>query len=223
MRKVLGTMAQNSDDHNSASYNICIQAKYQQRFERAKVLSSSVPFELIHSDLCGPMKHPSLGGAAYYIIYVDDCMKHTELYFLVGKSSDEIVTKFEHYHIWVRAQGYWIKRFRCDNGRGEFSNKVFLDMLGAFGISYKPAPPYTQHKNGTAECMIRMINTKAQCMLLDSNLPMRFWAEAIRTACYLHQCTPNSSLPDLISPFEALTGTKPKLHHLRRFGYTVYK
>jgi hypothetical protein len=96
-------------------------------------------------------------------------------------------------------------------------------MLGTFGISYEPAPPYMQHKNGTAECMIRTINTKARCMLLDSNLPMRLWAEAVHTACYLHQRTPNSSLPDLISPFKALTGTKPKLHHLRHFSYTVYK
>jgi hypothetical protein len=100
-------------------------------------------FELIYSDLCGPIKHPSLGGATYYIIYVDDCTKHTELYFLVGKSSDEITAKFDHYHAWVRAQGYWIKRFRCDNGCGEFSNQRFLDTLGAHGISYEPAPPYT--------------------------------------------------------------------------------
>jgi hypothetical protein len=103
MRKLLGTTAQNSDDHNSASCDVCIQAKHQQRFERAKVPSSSVPFELMHSDLCGPIKHPSLGGAAYYIVYVDDCTKHTELYFVVGKSSDEIITKFEHCHAWLRA------------------------------------------------------------------------------------------------------------------------
>jgi hypothetical protein len=109
MRKLLGTTAQNSDNHNSALCNVCIQAKHQQRFKRAKVLSSSVPFELIHSDLCGLIKHPSLGGTAYYIVYVDDCMQHTELYLLVRKSSDEIITKFKYYHILVRAQGYWIK------------------------------------------------------------------------------------------------------------------
>jgi hypothetical protein len=34
---------------------------------------------------------------------------------------------------------------------------------------------------------------------------------------------PNSSLADYISPFKALTGTKPKVHHLRHFRYTVYK
>jgi hypothetical protein len=26
-----------------------------------------------------------------------------------------------------------------------------------------------------------------------------------------------------MSPYESLTGTKPKVHHLRRFGYTTYK
>jgi hypothetical protein len=103
---------------------------------------------------------------------MDDYTKYTELYFLVGKLSDEITVKFNHYHAWVRAQGYWIKRFQCDNGHGEFNNKQFLDTLGTHGISDELAPPYTQHKNRTAEQMIRTINTKARCMLLDSNLPM---------------------------------------------------
>jgi predicted transcriptional regulator YdeE len=172
MKKLLAAMVQYSEDHDTASCDIYIQAKHQQKFERTKVSSSSVPFELIHSDLCSPIKYPSLGGATYYIVYMDDCTKHTEVYFLVGKSSDEITVKFNHYHAWVRAQGYWIKRFRCDNSHGEFNNKQFLDILGTYGISYEPAPPYTQHKNGTAERMIRTINTKARCMLLDSNLPM---------------------------------------------------
>jgi hypothetical protein len=223
MTKLLAATVQYSENHDISSCDICIRAKYQQKFKRTKVPSSSVPFELIHSDLCGPIKHPSLGSAAYYIIYVDDCAKHTVLYFLVGKSADEITSKFDHYHAWVRAQEYSIKRFRCDNGHGEFNNKKFLDTLGTQSISYEPALPYTQHKNGTAKRMIRTINTKARCMLLDSKLPMRFWAEAIRTACYLHQRTPNSSLLNYMSPYESLTRTKPKVHHLRHFGCTAYK
>jgi hypothetical protein len=100
---------------------------------------------------------------------------------------------------------------------------MFLDTLGTYGISYELAPPYTEHKNGPAERMIRTINTKARCMLLDSNLPMWFWAEAICTACYLHQRMPNSSLLSYMSPYESLTRTKPKVLHLRHFGYTAYK
>jgi hypothetical protein len=151
MKKLLLAMVQYSEDYDIASCDICIRAKHQQKFERTKVPSSSVPFELIHSDLCGPIKHPSLSGATYYIVYMDDCRKHTELYFPVGKSSDKITVKFNHYHAWVRAQGYWIKRFRCGNGCGEFNNKQFLDILGTHSISYEPALPYIQYKNGTAK------------------------------------------------------------------------
>jgi hypothetical protein len=100
---------------------------------------------------------------------------------------------------------------------------MFLDILADSGITYEPAPPYTQHKNGVAERMIRTLNTKARAMLLDAGLPMSFWGEAIKTACYLHHRTPTSSLIDYKSPYELLHGNKPRLHHLRRFGCTVYK
>ena len=128
--------------------DICIKAKHQQYFERKRVPLSTKPFELIHSDSCGPIGTLSVGGAAYYILYIDDCTRHTELYFLITKSADEIRAKFVHYMAWVKAQGYTIKRFRCDNGRGEFNNKEFLELLGSKGITYEPAPPYSQHKNG---------------------------------------------------------------------------
>lgn len=60
-------------------------------------------------------------------------------------------------------------------------------------------------------------------MLLDAGLPIKFWAEAIKTACYLHRRTPSSSLPGNLTPYETLYGSPPKIHHLRRFGCTVYK
>jgi hypothetical protein len=212
--------------------DVCVRAKHAQKFERKAVRRASAPFELIHSDIAGPFQ-PSAGGATYYIVYIDDYTRHTEVYFLTTKSAPEVVSKFKHFQAWVRTQGYQIKRFRCDNGRGEFNNSEFQDVLGEAGIAYEPAPPFTQHKNGVAERMIRTLNTKGRCMMLDAKVPMRFWAEAIKTACYLHRRTPTSSLPankgsdsepgSTITPHEALYGTSPKLHHLRRFGCVVYK
>jgi transposase InsO family protein len=212
--------------------DICVRAKHTQKFERKAVRRASAPFELIHSDIAGPFQ-PSAGGATYYIVYIDDYTRHTEVYFLTTKSAPEVVSKFKHFQAWVRTQGYQIKRFRCDNGRGEFNNSEFQDILSEAGIAYEPAPPFTQHKNGVAERMIRTLNTKGRCMMLDAKAPMRFWAEAIKTACYLHRRTPTSSLPankgsdsepgSTMTPHEALYGTSPKLHHLRRFGCVVYK
>jgi len=200
----------------------CIHTKQQQKAIRTKASRTSTPFELVHSDLCGPIRH-CIGGAQYYIIYIDDCTRYTEVYFLVTKTAEEISAKFRHYQAWVETQGYRIKRFRSDNGSGEYSNSVFLGLLGEKGITFEPSPPYTQHKNGTAERMIRTLNTKARSMMWDANVPIKFWPEAIRTACYLHRRSPTSSLSGNRSPYEALYGTTPQIGHLRRFGCRAYK
>ena len=138
----------------------CVQAKQQQQVIRTKVPWSSTPFALVHSDLCGPMKH-SIGGAQYYIIYIDDCTRYTEVYFLITKTAEEISAKFRHYQAWVETQGFHIKRFRSDNGSGEYNNSILLGLLGEKEITFEPSPQYTQHKNGTAERMIRTLNAKA--------------------------------------------------------------
>ena len=209
------------DLHNTAC-PVCLKGKSKQKFTRTKVARCALPFELIHSDLCGPFR-PSVGGSVYYLLYIDDCTRYTEVYFLRSKAASEVIPKFRLYKAWVESQGYRIRRFRCDNGRGEYNNDEFLNLLGESAISYEPAPPYSQHKNGVAERMIQTINTRARCMLIDSDLTSRFWAEAVRTAVYLHRRTPTNSLPDTKSPFEILYGTRPQLHHLRRFGCTVYR
>jgi len=200
----------------------CVRTKQQQHVIRTKPSRSSMPFAPVHLDLSGPMKH-SIGGAQYYIIYIDDCTRYTEVYFLITKTAEEISAKFQHYQAWVEIQGFHIKRFQSNNGSGEYNNLIFLGLLGEKGITFEPSPPYTQHKNGMAEWMIRTLNEKVRSMILDANVAIIFWPEAIRTACYLHQRSPTSSLIDNQSPYEALYGTIPKIRHLRRFGCRVYK
>jgi transposase InsO family protein len=151
----------------------CVHTKQQQHVIRTKASRTSTPFELIHSDLCGPIKH-STGGAQYYIIYIDDCTRYTEVYFLTTKMAEEISAKFRHYLVWVETQGFHIKRFRSDNGSGEYNNSEFLELLGEKGITFEPSLLYTQHKNGTAERMIRTLNTKARSMMWDTNVPIKF-------------------------------------------------
>jgi hypothetical protein len=36
-------------------------------------------FELIFTDVCGPMQTRSLGGAYYYFLFVDDCTRYTRV------------------------------------------------------------------------------------------------------------------------------------------------
>lgn len=113
-------------------------------------------------------------------------------------------------------------RFRCDNGRGEYDNSLFRGILRVSAISLEPSPPYTQHKNGVSERMIRTLVTKARAMLLDSRLPDRFWAEAINTATYLHNRSPSRPLSNK-TPYEVLQNNKPEISHFRRFGCAAFK
>ena len=116
-----------------------------------------------------------------------------------------------------------IARFRCDNGRGEYDNRLFRGILRVSGISFEPAPPYTQHKNGRSERMIQTLVTKARSMLIDAKLPTAMWAEAISTPAYLHECSPSRPLLHK-TPYEMLNqGKKPVIHHLWRFGCQAYK
>jgi hypothetical protein len=65
-----------------------------------KALRTTIPFELVHSDLCGSIKY-SMGGPQYYIIYIDDCTRYIEEYFVVTKTAEEISAKFRHYQALV--------------------------------------------------------------------------------------------------------------------------
>ena len=52
-------------------------------------------------------------------------------------------------------------------------------------------------------------------------LPKKFWAEALSTAVYLRNHSPTKAVTGM-TPFEAWTGEKPSVDHLRTFGCTAY-
>ena len=56
--------------------------------------------------------------------------------------------------------------------------------------------------------MIQTITEKARAMMLDSQAPIGFWGEAVNTAVYLHQRTPNEGLRrekrQYLTPYEML-------------------
>lgn len=165
MRRALDTIQGVSHMDTSGAGHLapcttCIRAKMKQQINRQPVDRCQVPFELVHSDLCGPMP-TSIGGTSYYILYIDDCTRYVEMFPLVSMSAQEIIEKFRTYKAWVETQGYPIRRFRCDNGTGEYANASFLNLLMASGIAFEPSPPYTQHKNGVSERMIQTLNSKA--------------------------------------------------------------
>ena len=62
---------------------------------------------------------------------------------------------------------------------------------------------------------------KVRCLLNESSLPKRFWAEGTNTAIYLINRSPSSAI-NFKTPMHIWTGSKPNLNRLRPFGCIAY-
>ena len=61
----------------------------------------------------------------------------------------------------------------------------------------------------------------AKAMLHEKNMPYSLWAEAVHTAVYLLNRSPTKALENITS-FEAYSGRKPGIGHLKVFGSLCY-
>ena len=65
----------------------CILGKQSiNSFPSGQSWRASNVLELLHVDLCGPMKTESLGGSKYLLLLTDDCCQWSWVYFLKFKS-----------------------------------------------------------------------------------------------------------------------------------------
>ena len=207
----------------------CIKGKqHRVSFNHVATHRSTQPLQLIHTDVCGPMQTTSLGGARYFITFIDDYTRYTTVYTMKQKS--EAFHYFTQYKQLVEKQHqplYMIKALRSDGG-GEYVSNVFKQYLVQHGIQHQQTPPYTPEHNGVAERMNRTLVECARSMLHDAMLSYVYWGEAIMTACYIRNRSPTRSLLNTslgaITPYEGWfgIGNKPSIAHLRVFGCKAY-
>ena len=89
--------------------------------------------EIVHSDVFGPMKVPSLGKYICYVSFIVDFSRNTWIYFLKKKS--EVFDRFKEFKALVENQTEKkIKVLRTDNG-GEFCSKEFEEFCKKCGIA----------------------------------------------------------------------------------------
>lgn len=109
--------------------------------------------------------------------------------------------------------------FRTDGERtlGNETKSFLVDQ----GITLETSAPGTSEQNGHAERLGGVILNKARAMRIAANLPESLWPEVIKSAGYLYNRTPQPRL-NWMTPFQAITGNKPDLSHLRVFGCRAY-
>jgi hypothetical protein len=101
----------------------CIKSKHQRTsFPKDGTTRVSQLLEIVHTDVCKPMRTTSHGGAQYFLTFIDFFSRKTHVYFL--KTKGKAFEKFKQYKVLVENKiGHISKVLRSDNG-GECVQKV---------------------------------------------------------------------------------------------------
>ena len=188
-------------------------------YKRIEERIATRPGELFHTDVCGPMRESSLGGARYYLLFRDDATDFRFVYFLKYKS--DVLEKFRQFEkeIFNKFNRRMVA-IRSDKG-GEFLNKKFHDFLAFKGIKHQTTAGYAPEMNGRAERDNRTIIEDVRAVMNAAGFPRNLWSETVNAVVYLLNCATNSS-DTRTTPYEKWIGRKPSVSHLRILGSISY-
>ncbi|CAM8877096.1 unnamed protein product [Rhodiola kirilowii] len=205
----------NSDDLHC---DVCPQSRQcRLPFNNSCSVSAEI-FDLLHADIWGPYRVPTMTDAKYFLTLVEDKSKCTWTYLMARKTeAADIMIRF---YKMVQIQfGKNIKVIRSDNG-GEFLCSKLTDLLSDNGCLQQTSCPYTPQQNGVVERKHKYI-LEVGSLKIQSFIPDCFWGESILTATYIINRMPSLLLQGK-TPFEVLFGAKPDYTHMKVFGCKCY-
>eukprot|EP00253_Pinus_taeda_P020328 PITA_20328 len=153
------------------------------------------------------------------LTHADDSSRlwHERFGHLNYRNKSEVFEHFEDFKALVETQSERkIKALHTDNG-GEYVNTALRNLCLQSNIQLQYTVPHTPQQNRVAERKNRSLKEMASCMLHAKSLPHKLWAEALNCANYVQNRSPHRSIKNQ-TPFEAWSGTKPKITHLHVFG-----
>lgn len=167
----------------------CLASKQDKvAFKTFSLARKSNVLDLIYSDVCGPLKIKTLGGASYFGTFIDNHSRKVWVYIL--KSKDQVLDVFKQFLVSVEREiGRSLKCIRTNNG-GEYKGP-FNEYCTNKVIRHQYTPPKTLQHNGVAERINHTIVEKVRCMLSHAKLPRSFWGEAVRTTTNLINLSPS--------------------------------
>ena len=203
----------------------CFQAKANRHAVPTKTDERvSVRERRFFVDAGGPMKHSSLSGNSYVVVFVDDCTRFKVVKF-VKEKSDTTAALLSLIADHITPQTLSIKCVRTDND-GEFEGE-FQRELDRCSITQEHAPPDTPQYNGVAERALGLLREKAIILMEELvgviNVPReKLWAQAMLFACDVTNKSVTTSTGGGKSPYELWFGTFPTADHVRPFGAVGY-
>ncbi|XP_021734165.1 uncharacterized protein LOC110700891 [Chenopodium quinoa] len=194
----------------------CVKGKQTRiSFKYKNMVSTTKLLELIHMDLCGPMRIQSRSGKRYVMVIVDDFSRYTWVFFLVSKDDT-----FDQFVAFVKKEqrrtGHQLVHLRSNHGT-DFENSKFDEFCEEHGMDHNFSASKTPQQNGVVERKNRSLEDMERTMLISSGLPRNFWAEAVNTACYILNKVSIRAITNK-TPYELMKGRKPNISYFRSFG-----
>jgi transposase InsO family protein len=137
-------------DHPDEVCESCVLSKHHRSsFAKEVNWKAKRSLELVHTDVCGPIKPMSTGQNRYFLTFIDDFSRNTWIY--LPKRKSEVFNCFKVFKAIVEKQSsYKIRTVRCDQG-GEYIANDFEAFCTQQGIRHQTTPAYTPQLSGVAE------------------------------------------------------------------------
>ncbi|GJS05546.1 retrotransposon protein, putative, ty1-copia subclass [Tanacetum coccineum] len=212
-------LLKSTDDESFDQCVSCLSGKMTRKLFPHHPKRTTDLLRIIHTDVCGPLRHVSRQGAIYFITFMDDYSHYGYVYLL--KHKHEVFETFKVFKNEVENQlGKTIKALRSDRG-GEYISQEFKDYLKACGIVQQLTPPYTPQHNSVFERRNRTLLDMVRSMMNLTTLLLSFWDYALETATRILNMVPTKKVDK--TPYELWYRKVPNLSYLKEtMGYYFY-
>nr|GFA04236.1 hypothetical protein [Tanacetum cinerariifolium] len=166
--------------------------------------SSKRRLQLLHMDLCGPIRVASINRKRYVLV-------------LLMITPEVLIDFLRLVQRGLQAQ---VRVVRTDKGT-KFLNQTLHAYFTAEGIQHQTSVARTPEQNGVVERRNRTLVEAARTMLSAAKVPLFFWAKAIATACF----TQNRSLViprHEKTPYHIINDRKQSVKFFHIFGSVCY-
>ncbi|GKA13000.1 retrovirus-related pol polyprotein from transposon TNT 1-94 [Tanacetum coccineum] len=136
----------------------------QSSFKSKTVPSSKGRLNLLHMDLCGPMRVASINGKKYILVIIDDYSDILDTLSTFRSMKTPKVLKYFSQMIQIQLKPSNL--IRTDRGT-EFLNKTLNAFFKEEGIEHQTSTPRTPEQNGVVERRNRTLVEAARTMLID--------------------------------------------------------
>ncbi|CAI7838510.1 unnamed protein product [Closterium sp. NIES-53] len=198
----------------------CLEIKFKKFPFSSGTGPAKAPLALVHMDMVGPTRAPSLSGSRYFLTTVDDHTRAVWVYPLKTKGEVSAAVLKEWMPRAQRESGHKVKVIRTDNG-GEPIGADFEAVLKKKGIQHQLTVPYNPQQNGVAERFNRTLQEGARTLLGRAGLPDPFWVTALWQVALVKNRVLATVGDKQWVPYTKWYGSAPAVNILRAYGCMV--